>query len=260
MIELKDISFDHIDFKGQRKELLRDITFSIEEGERVVLLGINGSGKSTLLKIMDALIFPKKGELFYRGEKIDKKSIKKLSRSFRKDVVFLMQDPNMLLFNATVREEIEFGLREFGFDDIEDRAEEIAKKFSLTKYLDTPPFFLSGGEKQRVALAAILAIEPKLLLMDEPTSSLDPVTTAWLVELIDDLKITTVTSTHNLSLASELGDRALVLSHDHKLLYDGDLKTLLDKTELMIEARLMHRHKHRHDGVEHSHYHIHDWN
>jgi len=120
MIEIKDISFDHIDFKGKRKELLRDITFSIEEGERVVLLGINGSGKSTLLKIMDALIFPKKGELFYRGEKIDKKSIKKLSKSFRKDVVFLMQDPNMLLFNATVREEIEFGLREFGFDNIED--------------------------------------------------------------------------------------------------------------------------------------------
>jgi len=123
----------------------------------------------------------------------------------------------------------------------DDRVEEIAKKFSLTKYLDTPPFFLSGGDKQRVALAAIVVVEPKILLMDEPTSSLDPVTIAWLVELIDDLEITTVTSTHNLSLASEFGDRALVLSHDHNLLYNGDLKTLLDKKELMIETRLMHR-------------------
>lgn len=259
MIELKNISFDHIDFKGERKELLRDISFKVNEGERIVLLGINGSGKSTLLKIMDALIFPKSGQLLYQEEIVDKKSIKRISKKFRKEVVFLMQDPNMLLFNATVKEEIAFGLREFGFDNIDDRVIEIAKKFSLTKYLNTPPFFLSGGEKQRVALASLLVIEPKLLLMDEPSANLDPTTTAWLVELLDELEITTITSTHNLSLAHELGNRALVLNHKHRLIFNGDLDHFLQDKELLIKAKLLHRHTHYHHGMKHSHYHLHDW-
>ena len=259
MIELKNIFFDHIDFKGETKELLKNISFKIKEGERIVLLGINGSGKSTLLKIMNALIFAKSGNVLYNETTLDKKSMKKLSKTFRKEVVFLMQDPNLLLFNATVREEIAFGLREFGFDNVEERVEEIAKKFSLTKYLDTPPFFLSGGEKQRVALASLLVIEPKLLLMDEPSANLDPATTGWLVDLLNELNITTITSTHNLSLAPELGERALVLSHEHQLIFDGSLGEFLGNQELLLKAQLLHRHAHKHNGVKHSHYHLHDW-
>jgi len=259
MIELKDIYFEYEDFRGRKKELLKDISFSVKEKERVVLLGVNGSGKSTLLKILDALVFPKKGSYFFEGKEIKKRSFKKIAKKFRKDVVFLMQDPNTLLFNATVKEEIEFGLREFGFSDVEDRAVQIAKKFGLEKYLDTPPFYLSGGEKQRVALAAILAIEPKLLLMDEPSSNLDPPTTGWLVDLLNDMDVTTIISTHNLSLACEFGDRALVLSDNHELIFDGDLEEFLSDMDLMLKAKLLHKHKHRHKSLEHNHYHIHDW-
>ncbi len=259
MIELEGVSFDHTDFRGRTTALLNDLSFHIAPKERVVLLGINGSGKSTLLKLLNALYFPKEGTYRYKGEKMTPRSIKKRSKTFRKEVVFLMQDPNLLLFNATVREEIAFGLREFGFDDIDARVERIAAQFALTRYLETPPFFLSGGEKQRVALAALLAIEPEVLLMDEPSANLDPATTAWLVDLLQEMEITTVTSTHNLSLASELGARTLVLDPSHTLLYDGKLSTFLQDEKRLIEAGLMHKHTHTHDGITHNHYHLHDW-
>ncbi len=259
MIEVKNIFFEYEDFRGRKKELLKDISFSVERGERVVLLGVNGSGKSTLLKILDALLFPKKGTYIFNGVEIKRKNFKKIAKSFRKEVAFLMQDPNTLLFNSTVKEEIEFGLREFGFDNVEDRAIEIAKRFGLEKYLDTPPYYLSGGEKQRVALAAILAIEPKLLLMDEPTSNLDPPTTGWLIDLLNDMEVTTIISTHNLSLAYEFGERALVLSKSHELIFDGELDRFLSDKQLLMKARLLHKHKHKHNGMEHSHYHLHDW-
>ncbi len=241
MIEVENLYFDYTDFKGEKIELLKDISFKIESKERVVLLGVNGSGKSTLLKILNALVFPKRGSYIYKGMRIRKRGFKKISRSFRKDISFLMQDPNMLLFNATVREEIEFGLREFGFDDIEKRVEETAKRFGLEKYLETPPFYLSGGEKQRVALASLVAIEPEVLLMDEPSANLDPPTTEWLMDLLRELDITTVISTHNLALAQKFGDRALVLSDNHTLLFDGLLKEFLKNEELMGEAKLLHR-------------------
>jgi cobalt/nickel transport system ATP-binding protein len=259
MIELRNVSFEYTDFRGEKKELLKEISFKIEENERVVLLGINGSGKSTLLKILDALLFPQTGSYLYNGTEIKKKSFKKISRTFRKEVAFLMQDPNMLLFNATVQEEIEFGLRQFGFDAVEDRAVEIAKRFGLEKYLDTPPFYLSGGEKQRVALAALIAVEPKILLMDEPSANLDPPTTGWLIDLLSDMEITTLISTHNLSLASEFGDRALVLSHQHRLIFDGAIDEFIGNQELMMQANLLHKHKHRHGSIEHAHFHLHDW-
>ncbi len=259
MIEADGLFFEYDDFRGRVKKLLCDVSFKVEKGERVVLLGINGSGKSTLLKILNGLIFPKEGVYRFKGEEINKKSIKKLSKEFRKDVVFLMQDPNSMLFNATVREEIAFGLQAFGFEDVDDRVGEIAKRFNLEKFLDTPPFYLSGGEKQKVALAALLAIEPKVLLMDEPTSQLDPPTTGWLVDLLSELDVTTIISTHNLSLASELGQRALVLSPEHKLLYDGALETFLNDLERLKEAKLLHKHRHKHGEVEHSHFHIHSW-
>ena len=259
MIDLKDVNFEYTDFKGEKKELLKDVSFKIEEKERVVLLGINGSGKSTLLKILDALVFPQSGSYFYKGTEIRKKSFKKISRSFRKEVAFLMQDPNMLLFNATVKEEIEFGLRQFGFDDIESRAVGIAKRFGLEKYLETPPFYLSGGEKQRVALASLIAVEPEILLMDEPSANLDPPTTGWLIDLLSEMDITTLISTHNLSLAPEFGDRALVLSHEHRLIFDGRLDAFLGNQELMMKANLLHKHRHRHGSVEHAHFHLHDW-
>jgi cobalt/nickel transport system ATP-binding protein len=108
-------------------------------------------------------------------------------------------------------------------------------------------------------LASLLALEPEVLLLDEPTSSLDPRSTGWLIDFLQDLEMTVVVATHNLSLASELGDRILLLSENHELIYDGDVEPILGDEDKLLEANLVHTHRHRHGTKTHSHYHSHDW-
>lgn len=255
------IKFKHIYFSYEDKEVLKNINFEIKEKERVVLLGINGSGKSTILKIINGLIFPQKGEYFYKDIKIDKKALKnkEFNKIFRKEVAFLFQNPDSMIFNPTVYDEIAFSLRQFDFEDIDDRVKDIADKFGLYKYLNDSPFHLSGGEKQKLCLASLLVFEPKVLLLDEPTANLDPSGVGWLIDFLYDLDITTIITTHNLSLALELGNRGLVLSKNHNIIYDGDVEEFIKDEKRLIEAGLVHIHKHRHKHLEHKHYHIHDW-
>ncbi|MEJ5172298.1 MAG: ABC transporter ATP-binding protein [Hydrogenothermaceae bacterium] len=254
MINLKGISY-----KDEKQKVLDSISLDIKDGERVVLIGVNGTGKTTLLKILNGLLFPSSGEYLYKGQRVDKNFLKKSGKIFRKEVVMLFQNPDVMLFNPTVYDEIAFGLRQFNFNDIEDRVKHWAEIFGITKYLNRSPFELSGGEKQKVALASILAIEPKVLLLDEPTSNLDPKTTGWLIDFLQNLNLTMLITTHNLSIAPELGSRVVVLGENHRILYDGDIDRFLKDEKLLIEANLVHIHRHRHNGLIHSHFHIHDW-
>lgn len=243
------------------KPCLLDVSFSLAAGEKAVLLGSNGSGKSTLLKILDGLVAPRAGRVFYEGEHITPDQLKHgaLRRRFRQDVALLFQNPDVMLFNPTVYDEIAFGPRQMGLSSIDERVAHWAELVGVTAFLKRPPFTLSGGEKQKVALAALLAVEPKLLLLDEPAAALDPRGTGWLVDFLADLPITLLTTTHNLGLAPELGARTLVLGEDHRLLYDGPIEPFLGDTEKLVAANLAHAHRHRHGGVEHRHWHTHDW-
>jgi cobalt/nickel transport system ATP-binding protein len=255
------IKLENISFKYNNLEVLKNISFEIEEKEKVVLLGINGSGKSTLLKIINGLIFPTKGEYFYKNEKITEEKLKnsEFVKKFRKENVLLFQNPDTMIFNPTVYDEIAFSLRQLRIENIDEKVRFWAEKLGIYKYLDIPPFNLSGGEKQKVCLASLLVLEPELLLLDEPTSNLDPRSTGWLIDFLYDLNITTIVTTHNLSLALELGDRGLVISEKHELIYDGNLEEFLKDKDKLKEANLIHIHKHRHKGIEHRHFHIHDW-
>lgn len=257
MLEAREISFA---YEGKHP-VLEHVSFSVEPGERIVLLGVNGSGKTTLLRILDGLIAPTTGRVLYRGREVSPQRLKDqdFHRSFRSEVVLLFQNPDAMIFNPTVRDEIAFGLRQLDLPDGEARVRRWAEKLQLTPYLERAPFRLSSGEKQKVALASLLALEPKVLLLDEPTASLDPRTTGWLVDLLQELELTTIVTTHNLSLGSELGERALVLSEEHRLIYDGDFAPLLEDPDKLREANLVHRHRHRHGDVEHLHSHTHDW-
>ena len=250
-----------ISHRYHSKEVLADIGFAIHPGEKVVLLGCNGSGKSTLLKILDGLIAPTAGEFTYDGEAITPARLKipTLHRRFRGEVALLFQNPDAMLFNPTVYDEIAFGPRQMGLADLDQRVRHWAAQVGVTPHLDRPPFSLSGGEKQKVCLAALLALEPKVLLLDEPTAALDPRSTGWLVDFLSGLPVTTLTTTHNLSLAPELGSRALVLGEDHRLIHDGDIHGLLGNMQLLAAANLVHTHSHRHGGVAHRHSHVHDW-
>lgn len=257
MIELADIRFAWPD----APPVLDGVSLSVREGEKLVLLGANGSGKSTLLKLMNGLVQPQSGSYRYGGEEVTPARLKggAWARRFRSEVVLLFQHPEAMLFNPTVRDEIAYGPRQLGFADAEARTARWAAALGLLPLLDKAPFALSGGQKQKVALAAILALEPRVLLLDEPVSSLDPRASGWLVDFLLDCGKTVVVSTHNLSMATELGERCLVLGEGGRPLYDGPLQEALHDRALLESADLVHRHRHRHDGVEHAHTHTHDW-
>ena len=175
-------------------------------------------------------------------------------------MAFLFQNVDAMLFNPTVADEIAFGPRQLGLPDVDARVERNAKLFGAEAWLGRPPFELSGGEKKRVALAALFASEPKVLLLDEPTAGLDPAWSAHLVDYLDQRgDLTVITSTHNLSVVAELGSRVLLLSpRPGPLLYDGPPASILENQELLVASGLAHRHAHHHDGATHAHFHVHD--
>jgi len=244
------------------RNVLREVSFAVAPGERVVLLGVNGCGKTTLLKALDGLVIPTAGRITYGGAPLEARRLEEpaFQRTFRGQVGLLFQNVDAMLFNPTVADEIAFGPRQLRLPDVDARVARWAAAFEVGPFLNRPPFELSGGEKKRVALAAILAIDPKVLLLDEPTANLDPAFSARLVDFLSGLAgVTVIASTHNLSVAEELGSRALLLAPGRPgLLYDGPSAALVADERLLVESGLAHRHVHRHGGAEHDHFHVHD--
>ncbi|WP_457749323.1 energy-coupling factor ABC transporter ATP-binding protein [Sulfurimonas sp.] len=247
MISLQNYSFSYDD-----KRIFKHINLEINKGEKLVFLGNNGSGKSTLLRLLAGLYF---GDGSYELCEITvtKKSMKQL----RKKVAILFQNPDSMIFNPTVFDEIAFSLRVFGMSEVEDRVHKIAKEFSLESYLEQAPLSLSGGQKQKVMLASILVYEPEFLLLDEPTSAMDPKTTGWLIDYLQDVDITTVIATHDIGFAYESAQRVIVLDEDHQFIYDGELEPLMKDLQTLERGNLIHKHRHKHKGFNHSHYHLH---
>jgi cobalt/nickel transport system ATP-binding protein len=244
------------------RAVVRDVSFSVAPGERVVLLGVNGCGKTTLLKALDGLVFAAGGSIRYGGEALGARRLDEpaFRRRFRGEVGLLFQNVDAMLFHPTVADEIAFGPRQLELAGVEARVERWAREFDLLGHLERPPFELSGGEKKRVAMAALLAVDPKVLLLDEPTANLDPASAARLVDLLARLPhLTVLASTQNLTVAEELGARALLLAPGRAgLLFDGPSASLVGDERLLVESGLAHRHVHRHGPAEHAHYHVHD--
>lgn len=257
------LEFDRVRFGWESgRPVIDGLSLKVRAGDRIVILGANGCGKSTLLKLMNGLVFAQAGTVSYEGVPLEKSALagrREFSGRFRKDCALLFQHPEAMLFNPTVHDEIAYGPRQLDLPDVDSRIARWTAALGLDTLLDTPPFLLSGGQKQKVALACLLAIEPRLLLLDEPSASLDPATVGWLIDTLLDSAMTVVIATHNLSLAAELGSRCLVLGTGGQLLYDGPVAAALADLALMEEARLAHRHRHRHGGTLHTHLHAHDW-
>jgi cobalt/nickel transport system ATP-binding protein len=256
MIELDRVAFGW----PEGHPVFDQFSLRVEAGEKLVLLGANGCGKSTLLKLLDGLVFATQGSYRYGGMEVTRTALRErgFARRFRQEVALLFQHPESMLFNPTVREEIAYTPRQLGLP-AQDRVARWAAELGLGSLLDKPPHALSGGEKQKVALACLLAVEPVVLLLDEPTASLDPRAAAWLVDHLLTSSATAVVSTHNLSMAAELGFRALVLDEHGRILFDGPTADALADIDLLEAANLAHRHRHRHAGHEHVHAHRHDW-
>ena len=256
--ELQNISFDY-----EGVQAVRELSLHIEHGERVALLGANGSGKSTLLRILDALYFPSAGSLSFEGTLLTAAQFRSdgFAHEFRRRVALVFQNPDVQLFNPTVFDEVAYGplQLQWGKEDVLRRVEEILTFMAIGHLRDRPPYRLSGGEKKRVALASVLVLDPDVLLLDEPTSTLDPRSQSQIVDLIQQWKGTSktvVTATHQLEIVEDIADRVLVLEAG-RVIASGTPGEVLADADVLLRANLIHAHRHSHGGVVHSHPHLH---
>lgn len=231
---------ENITLRRDNGTVFENLNLHIKAGEKIVLLGVNGSGKSTLLKLLNGLIFPESGKLLFEGEPITKSALKekRTNEYFRKNVGLVFQNIDAMLFNPTVYDEIAFGARQLEFDDIDARVRNYAELFGLTPYLQSVPFKLSGGQKQKLALACVMSVSPRVLLLDEPTSALDPAGTSRFLDMISALDITTVTATHNLAIAPKLGKRVVILDEKGRIIFDGKSEDAYE-IDLLMRAGLI---------------------
>ncbi len=243
---------------------LQKIDLKVAAGERLAVVGANGCGKSSLLLILDGLLFPSGGEAWAYGQPLSEEKFREASFTafFRERVGLLFQNPEVQLFCPTVQDEIAFGPLQLDCPQAEalERSRQMMEMLGLEKIAHRSPHQLSGGEKKKVALASMLAVNPDVLLLDEPTGGLDPRTQVWLMELLDQLHSmgkTTITSTHDLSVLEEISDRAVVMEEHHTIIAQGPPAEILDDLDLLLKANLIHEHSHRHEDVIHSHRHLH---
>lgn len=219
------INLSHISYNYEEVSALNDISLEIYAGELIFFTGPNGCGKSTLFKLLNGLIFPTKGEYYFDNKKIDKNTLQDniFAKNFHKRIGYIFQNPDVQLFNATVYDEIAFGPRQMNLDEeiIHQRVNELLIYLNIQHLQDRPLYHLSGGEQKKVALAAILALNPDVLMIDEPLNGLDNKTRQWFKEfLLDFIKAnkTILISTHEQELLSLPHSRIIKFNDEHTIL------------------------------------------
>jgi cobalt/nickel transport system ATP-binding protein len=243
---------------------LKNINLSVKKGEMFSIIGLNGSGKSTLLHIINALIFPDSGEVFFQGNPVTEKSVLDNSTGMplRQSMGYIFQNPDIQLFCPTVFDELLFGPLQLNLplETAQERAEQTLSYLGIGYLKDRSVYMLSGGEKKKVAIASVLTMNPDVLLIDEPLSSLDPKTQTFFIELLLELNHagkTIIFTTHQLDLIEHLQPRVVVLSDEHTIRKTGSASEILSDEELLISVNLIHQHIHKHGTEEHIHYHSH---
>lgn len=235
MIVVEGLSFT---YPGE-VEALRDVSLTVKDSEFVAVMGQNGAGKTTLVKHFNGLLKPTKGTILINGIETTKTSIAKLSRT----VGFVFQNPDHQLFSETVEEEIAFALKNFGMEHevVEKQITWALNLLSLTQYRKTSPFMLSGGERKRVALASVLAWDPQILIMDEPTIGQDHEQKEKLRQFILQLQTqgkTVVIVTHDVEFVAECNPR-VVLMKEGRIVADGQGKDILTNVDALAESSIV---------------------
>lgn len=260
ILEARDISYSYYG----RIPALNGVSVGIKEGGRFAIIGSNGSGKSTLLQILNGLVHPSEGQVFFRGKEVTEGSLKdrEFMRSFRSRCGFIFQDSDVQLFSPTVLDELIFAPLQLGLkeDEAVERAANVMQMLNIEALKDRPSYMLSGGEKKRVAIGSVLTMDPDVLLLDEPTNGLDPKTQCFLIELMFKLSEagkTIVIATHDLALVDELDSEVAVLSEDHRVERSGSTDEILKDLDLLLKVNLIHEHMHSHGQTTHKHPHQH---
>jgi cobalt/nickel transport system ATP-binding protein len=220
---------------------LDEISLNFTQGERVAFLGTNGSGKTTLLNHLNGILKPTSGNIYFEDKPLsyDAKSLLNL----RKRVGFVFQDPNDQLFASSVKQDVAFGPLNLGYtsEHVKQLVDDALTTVGMSEFTDKPPHFLSGGQKKRVALAGVLAMQPEVIIMDEPTSSLDPIATSDILHLLLKLNkekgITLLLATHDVDLVPLFADKLYILNKG-KIVSEGTPKTSFSNTELIRKVNL----------------------
>jgi cobalt/nickel transport system ATP-binding protein len=240
MIELANVNFS---YKGNNA--LKNINIKIDKGEAIALVGANGSGKSTFLKLINGIVFAKSGVYNFEGKLISEKILEdnKFCKLFHKKIGFVFQNSESQLFNSTVYDEIAFGPRQMGFkeEEVNLRVEDCLTLLGIQDLKDRIPYNLSGGEKKRVAIASVLALNPEVLVLDEPMNGLDPKTKRFLRDLLIKLNAsgkTIICSTHDFEYVDGVFKRALVFSKDHDIVKDGEYNSIIQDEEFLVENNI----------------------
>jgi len=260
IFSLRDICYSYLG----KYPALQGVSISIERGQKIAVVGANGSGKSTLLHLLDALIFPDKGVIAAFGSEVTEDALgdREFSRNFRRRVGLVFQNPDIQLFCPTVKEDILFGPLQLGIERrvIDTRFERLMTILGIKDLLERSPHQLSVGEKRKVAIASTLIMEPEVIILDEPTAGLDPLTTRHIIDLLVEenrLGKTIITSTHDLHIVEEIADIVHVFGHKKEIVASGAADAILKDTALLEANNLVHIHAHNHKGSIHVHPHEH---
>lgn len=237
IIDARDLYFSYDDNKTYA---IGGLSLRVKEGRKVAVMGANGSGKSTFFLVLNGINKLSMGTLIIDGEEIkyDKKSLMKI----RSKVGIVFQDPEKQLFSASVRQEISFGALNMGMSDKKTReaVEEICKKLSITPYIDKATHALSGGQKKQVSIADVLVMNPKIVILDEPFSSLDPKHADFVKEAIDLLvkeNVTIMISTHDPNFAYSWADEIVVID-DGKVIAHATPEEVFSNYDIMDKANI----------------------
>ena len=236
MIRMEHVSFSYSD----QGPTVQDVSFHVEKGEFAAILGANGAGKTTTVRLIDGLIKPTSGRVLIHGADTATSPVSERARR----VGFLFQNPDRQICKNTVREEILFGLKTVRGEEsqgaLNTRCEEVLKDFGFSG--EEEPFSLSRGQRQRVALASILAVEPEVLILDEPTTGLDYMECCHIMDRIrwmnEEKQVTVIMVCHDMEVVLDYAGRALVMSGG-RLLADGPVREIFRNRELMEEASIL---------------------
>ncbi len=235
MLTVEDIHYSY----ASGVEALKGVSLTVKNGEFVAIMGQNGAGKTTLVKHFNGLLKPTSGKVRVDDVETTKTSVAALARN----VGFVFQNPDHQLFSETVEEEIAFALKNFGYEAavIEERITWAVNLLGLSQYRKTSPFMLSGGERKRVALASVLAWDPQVLVLDEPTIGQDHRQKENLRQFIMQLQTqgkTIVIVTHDVEFVAECNPR-VVLMREGKIVADGEGKDILTNPDLLEQSSIV---------------------
>jgi cobalt/nickel transport system ATP-binding protein len=236
LLECRNVVYSY----GDGTKALNGVSISLDEGQKIALVGPNGAGKSTLMLMLNGILRPSAGEVLFHGRtfQYDSASL----REIRRKVGMVFQNSDDQLFAPTVFQDVAFGPVNLGFpvEKVKLYADYALQYVGLSGYERRPPHHLSGGEKKRVAIAGILAMEPEVLILDEPTSNLDPASSEEIMEMLDELNVggkTIIISTHDVDLAYRWADE-VILMEDGGVLLRGTGQEVFGDADLIKRARL----------------------